>query len=373
MADLPPIWKENCSKFPNILETECTNSRDARRKMVEHNTGAWEEEYDGVSFSIEYPNDGWEVSSSADFDVLFGFASSTNCKLALYVNDVKIHEDCRGMSLEDGLPTGFLFETGNPNNESGLSMTSHVKVVPDAPCTITCKALSLSNACINQLYKQSRTVVTKGTILKRLQVPGKPIGTYFTFKDADLNKCGVSQYYTDEHGTNQKKQVLWFRVVRAFRCEILRAVDTTDTWSCTIPEVCPGGEQIIRLRPTAADNILKRPNYNLKAITEEEAHSSPPSDRDEESDFSRWNASNLHEGIKFHDGMAFIDKDHPLVYFMNGMREEPLTEVDLFGDQDVFMCSAADVYILLDIMQSKMTKEAVSVNTLVGEMGNLKV
>lgn len=386
MADLPLVWKENCSKFPNILETPCTNSTDVRRRMVEHDFHPLKEPLDGATYILEVPEDGWILQRLNGSDVLFGFDSSAKCKLALYVNGVKTHEDCSGLSLEDGLPVSLMLAAELMPASDRVHCSGsccRIKVVPEIPCTITCKALLLSNACIKQLYKQSTTLIRRGTILKRLQNPGEPIGSYFTFKHADLDKCGVSRYFTTKHGVEEEKQVLWFRATRAFKCEIHHALDTTDTWSGIAPYVCPGGEQILRMHRTFIDKKLNRAPYDLDPITEEEAARSqcPRSDQREESapesKYRGWDISNIHEGITFVDDIAFVKQDHPIICLYNAAREDPLTEAELFGDTDTFVSSVRNVRKALDMLLSRTEKAAgdrtALIDSLISKMGKLGV
>lgn len=361
MADLPSIWKANCSKFPAILETECTSEKDALRKMVEHGCASENEPLDGVIYEFEFPEDGFAASDARKGrDVVFGFASSIKCKLAFYVGDAKTHEDCTGLNLEDGVPLRFITDA---------RATARIKVVPEIPCTITCKALLLSNVCLEALFKQSRVVIKKGTVLKRLQVPGNPIGSYFTFKDADLDKCGVSRYFLNKHGMEEEKQVLWFRAIRDYECGVKRALDTTDTWSSAAPCVCPGGEQIIRFDPS--DSKGKTYDCFLEIITAEEASKcdSPASEKSDQYEdtgaaicFSGWNRGNIDQGVTFmyEDDMeiAFVKRDHPVVdLYISARRsngQSAVCETDMIGDS--YMCAASDVRHALRTLQSKMGK-----------------
>ncbi len=255
MADLPLAWKANCSKFPNLLDTQCTNARDAWRRVVEHESCWPYESPDGAIFDSECHDDG-TLQDGIGISVVFGFVSGAGCKMALYIDDVITHEDCSGLSLEDGLPLRQM-----------LQLTNRIKVVPEIPCAITYKSLLLTKASADVLYSLSWVQVEKGTVLKRLQTPGEPIGSYFTFKDADLDKCGVGRYFTNKFGMEEEKQILWFRTIITFDCHKTRALDTRDTWSSSIPYTCSGGEEIVQLY---ISRNVKHGSY-IEAITKEEA------------------------------------------------------------------------------------------------------
>ncbi len=235
MAEIPSFWNKTFEKL-NIHKTTCNNFNDVIKYMVEHkymnNHKYGYRNLDGVVYTVESTDD---LTICHSNNVVFNFTSDNKCKLALYIDKTIVYEDCTNLSMEHGI------------NMSAIPF-SVVKIVPEFSTKISYQSVVLDTKIIQNLNSQQFVTIKKGTVLKRLQNPEVPIGEYFTYEHAYLDKCGVSRYYTSKYGFEEEKKILKFRARQDFSCETKKTVDAIDNWSSNIPYNCKGGEDILYIR-----------------------------------------------------------------------------------------------------------------------------
>ncbi len=236
MAEVPSSWSKTFKRL-NIHKTTCNKQFDALKYMIEYRSvNSFKYDYrdiDGAIYTVGFRERSTDkLVVTHKHDIVYNFASAKKCKLALYIDNALIYEDCTNLPMEYGIHVSTL-------------PFSEVKIIPEITTKISYQAIILDNKIIKDLDSQHYVTINKGTILKRLQNPEIPIGEYFTYQDADLDKCGVSRYYTSKYGFEEEKKVLKFIAKEDFTCERKTAVNAIDNWSSGVPCKCKGGEDIL--------------------------------------------------------------------------------------------------------------------------------
>lgn len=176
------------------------------------------------------------------FDLYTNFKHNGDNKISCYIGNTLYTNNITAKKYTNMLHT--VADTDIIMTE--LNLFDEIKLVSSNPINISFSVRvfkqSYKQQYINSIWKQ----IPVGTILKRLQNPNNELGKYFTYENEDINKCGISKYYS-HNGMEYEKKLIYIKVIKPFDTIEYIARDTYDDWSLSgIPEMCKGGAKIIK-------------------------------------------------------------------------------------------------------------------------------